>query len=196
MAKTKITAPVAAPGEVIGVGGLVFTDGVAETDDPAILSYAERHGYGIGGKKPQPVDETDETTAGVTDSRDVHKDGPEMVGTPLRDAAVDPHSDDYLAPINAGKADPHGPSVVAPEIHGSGRGPQVPGAVHEDKEKDAAKQALIDGKPVHEVTASLAGDNTGPLDLSDPSSGEFAGSGVADSEGAVTPAKKTAAKKK
>ena len=194
MAKTKITAPVAAPGEVIGVGGLVFTDGVAETDDPAVLAYAERHGYGVGRKKPAGVTDMDDSTAVPNvDSREIHKDGPVQLDT-LRDAAVDPRPDDYLAPVNAGKADPHGPLVVAPEIHGSGRGPQVPGAVHEDKEADAAKRALVDGKPVPELTASLAGDNTGPLDLSDPSSGEFADTGVADSEGAVTP-KKAAAKK-
>jgi hypothetical protein len=44
MAKTKITAPVAQPGEVTGVGGLVFTDGVAETDNDAIIAYCEAQG--------------------------------------------------------------------------------------------------------------------------------------------------------
>src|SRR3954469_4470719 len=167
MAKTKITAPVAQSGEVTGVGDLVFTDGVAETDNDAIIAYCEANGYGIGSSKPiPPAPDTDETSIGSIDSRKAHENGPEIVGTPARDAAVYPHPDDYLAPINAGKADPHGPLVVAPEIHNSTRGPHVPGAVTEAKEKEAAKRALIDNQSVHEVTASLAGDNTGPLDLS------------------------------
>lgn len=187
---TKITAPVAQEGQVIGVGGLVFTDGVADTDDEAIIAYCENAGYGIGNRKPVEAEPEP-----LVDSREVHANGPEMVGTPLRDASVDPHEDDYLAPVNAGKADPHGPLVVAPEIHNSGRAPVVPGAVTEAKETEAAKRVLVDGGTVHEVTADMAGDDEGPLGLSDPSSGEFAATGVADSDGAVKPAKKTAAKK-
>lgn len=38
-------------------------------------------------------------------------------GTPLRDAAVDPKDTDFLPPVNAGTADPHGPEVYAPGIH-------------------------------------------------------------------------------
>lgn len=38
-------------------------------------------------------------------------------GTPLRDAAVDPDETDFLPPVNAGTADPHGPEVYAPGIH-------------------------------------------------------------------------------
>lgn len=52
-----------------------------------------------------------------------HEQRPTMIGTPLRDAAVDPRPEDYLAPTNAGEpgplGDPHGPHVVAPEIPGS-----------------------------------------------------------------------------
>ena len=43
-----------------------------------------------------------------------------QIGTPLRDAAVDPRPSDFLAPTNAGKpgpaGNPHGPNVVSPEI--------------------------------------------------------------------------------
>lgn len=193
MAKTKITAPVAVPGDHVGVGGLVFTDGVAETDDPAIIGYAERHGYGVGHRKP-----TGETVEDLPDSRDIHADSPVMVGTLLRDAAVDPKPEDYLPPVNAGKADPHGPEVVAPQLHGAGVGPIAPGAVTEDKEAALAEAVLVDGQDVGEATQAQAGDNTGPLDLSDPSSGEFADTGIASSDGAVEPAQpatKTAAKK-
>lgn len=184
MAKTKITAPVVQPGEVTGVGGLVFTDGVAETDNEAIIAYCTDKGYGVGSSKPKsPEPDTDETSIGSLDSRKAHENGPEVVGTPARDAAVDPRPEDYLAPVNAGKHDPHGPLVVAPEIHNSGRGPHVPGAVTEAKEKEAARRALIDNESAHDVSAALAGDNTGPLDLSDPSSGDFADTGVAPLEG-------------
>ena len=44
------------------------------------------------------------------------------VGTPLRDAAVDPRDTDFLPPTNAGKpgqtGNPHGASVVSPGLHG------------------------------------------------------------------------------
>lgn len=58
-------------------------------------------------------------------------------GTPLRDAAVDPEPTDFLPPVNAGKVgedgNPHGPNVVAPEIHASqGTRPVRPGAVFAD----------------------------------------------------------------
>lgn len=48
---------------------------------------------------------------------------PTQVGTRLRDAAVDPAPGDFLPPTNAGEpgelGNPHGPTVVSPEIHGS-----------------------------------------------------------------------------
>lgn len=187
---TKITAPVAQPGEVTGVGGLVFTDGVAETDNDAIIAYCENAGYGIGGSKPKAPEVEEQP-----DSRDVHANGPEVVGTHVRDASVDPQPEDYLPPVNAGKADPHGPLVVAPELHGAGVGPIVPGAVEEAKELAVAEAVKVDRQNVQEATQAVAGDDTGPLGLSDPSSGEFADSGVAGSDGAVEPPKKTAAKK-
>ncbi|WP_122262218.1 hypothetical protein [Ornithinimicrobium cerasi] len=67
----------------------------------------------------------------VMDPRDVTDT---QVGTKLRDAAVDPSAGDFLAPTNAGEVgelgNPHGPSVVSPEIHGSeGVRPIRPGDV-------------------------------------------------------------------
>jgi hypothetical protein len=35
------------------------------------------------------------------------------LGTPLRDAAVDPKPEDFLPPTYAGQANPHGPHVVS-----------------------------------------------------------------------------------
>ena len=62
---------------------------------------------------------------------------PELIGTPLRDAAVDPLPKDFLAPSNAGVAgpngNPHGPTVVSPGIHGNeGVRGIVPGPVDDD----------------------------------------------------------------
>lgn len=58
----------------------------------------------------------------------------QQIGTKLRDAAVNPKPKDFLPPTNAGVVgelgNPHGPSVVSPEIHGSeGVRPILPGAV-------------------------------------------------------------------
>lgn len=56
-----------------------------------------------------------------------------MVGTPLRDAAVDPAPGDFLPPTNAGVEDPHGPLVVSPGIHAlQDMRPVRPGAVSDD----------------------------------------------------------------
>ncbi|MFF9704098.1 hypothetical protein ACF1FE_23405 [Streptomyces griseofuscus] len=44
-----------------GVAGLQFVDGQAETDDPAVIAYAERHGYDVEGtakRKPAAKTET------------------------------------------------------------------------------------------------------------------------------------------
>lgn len=47
----KITAPVDGfTGE--SVCGVVFTDGVADTDNPAALAYFARHGYDVADDKP------------------------------------------------------------------------------------------------------------------------------------------------
>jgi hypothetical protein len=111
------------------VGGLQFEDGRAETDDKAIIRYARKAGYGIDGQATAPEAPVQ------PDSREVG--GEQVVGTRLRDAAVDPRPEDFLPPTNAGEADPHGPLVVAPGIHASETGPIHPGDVHVD---DTAKQ--------------------------------------------------------
>lgn len=75
---------------------------------------------------------TDDTT--IVDPRKVTTT---LVGTPLRDAAVDPEDGDFLAPTNAGEANPHGPDVVNPELHASqGLRPVRPGDVPEADEQD------------------------------------------------------------
>lgn len=67
----------------------------------------------------------------IADPRDITLT---VLGTPLRDAAVDPEPGDFLPPTNAGAegelGNPHGPTVVSPEIHASeGTRPVHPGAV-------------------------------------------------------------------
>lgn len=121
-----VTAPVA---DFTGtVAGVEFVDGKADTTSPAALAYFRRHGYTIDQvTQAETLEATDPRTVG-TDG-----DGIEHLGTPLRDAAVDPEPGDYLPPTNAGEANPHGPEVVSPEIHGSqGVRPVKPGKVPVD----------------------------------------------------------------
>lgn len=156
---------------------LEFKDGVAEYDGDlphGVRQYLVGAGYGIGSKKP-----TQPEPATVPDPRDSTI---EQVGTPLRDAAVDPEEGDFLPPTNAGKegeaGNPHGPNVVAPGIHAVGTGPIVPGPVgrfeevededgsktqvvisdteeQQRRETTAAEEVFIEQRPVPTVTAEL-----------------------------------------
>ncbi|CAL9529110.1 hypothetical protein [Streptomyces sp. enrichment culture] len=92
-----------------GPGGIEFRNGVAETDNASIIAWARARGYGIDGPAKQTATEPPEPA----DPRDVEA---VRLGTPMRDAAVDPRPGDYLPPTNAGEANPHGPAVVSPEV--------------------------------------------------------------------------------
>lgn len=101
----------------------------------------------------------------------------ERFGAPLRDAAVDPKPDDFLAPINAGEADPHGPEVVSPEIHHDGPAGLKPGDVHVDDlprqeadEKALAEAVLIDNKDKGEAVAAMGDEPDGVEDAEDDGS--------------------------
>jgi hypothetical protein len=100
----------------------------------------------------------------------------QQVGTPLRDAAVDPKASDYLPPTNAGEAgeigNPHGPTVISPEIHASqGMHPVTPGVVSGTAAtQEAAEtahmlsfQAEISSLSVTPATASFAAEATEQL---------------------------------
>lgn len=182
----KITAPDQAnlPGEFqtsIGAVALTFHDGVAEHDgklSPGLESYLLQAGYKVDGKQADPAElESDDTPvgAGPVDARDITT---VQVGTPARDGAVDPHPDDFLAPVNAGEADPHGPEVVAPGIHAEGErvvaaGPVLPGQEQEATEKRLAEKLLVDNEPVSTPTGGdFKVENMGPLGLSDPLSAD------------------------
>ncbi|MEU3255856.1 hypothetical protein [Streptomyces sp. NPDC006997] len=114
----RITTPV--PGySGQGPGTLHFNQGVAETDDEAIIAYCRSAGYGIDDEpperqQPQAPDPREVTTT--------------VVGAPVRDAAVDPRPGDFRAPVNAGQANPHGPEVYAPGLPGGGLQPTAPPA--------------------------------------------------------------------
>lgn len=180
-----------------GPGGAKFKDGVAHTDDETAINYYRDAGYTVDGTSPE-VD-----TPEPPDPRDIED---EVVGTRLRDAAVDPQSEDFLAPINAGKANPHGPQVVSPEIHGSGPKGIRPGTVplddngkQEEREKEFAKARLVENQPAAEANAAAVPDtdDRGELGISDPGSVD-AGKQAAQEESSTDdsqPAKKTAAKK-
>lgn len=219
--KTKITTPVAGfNGD--GPGTLKFKDGVAYTDNPAIIEYCRSRGYGIGSDEPgsQPLDESEkaalleymklanehtdeeyedlspeeldeldpvkvrELLAEPFDPRLLLEGGLVVVGTRLRDAAVDPKEGDFLAPTNAGDANPHGPLVNAPGVHGGGNVPLKPGPVHVGEpeaqntaQTEHADKILTQGQPVEEVIPGWNSSedpadvsDRGPLGLTDPAS--------------------------
>lgn len=138
---------------------LDFEDGVAEFDGDlpvGVRQYLKGAGYGIDEAAQDPP-----TTPVPPDPRDVTN---ETVGTPLRDAAVDPEPTDFLAPTNAGQANPHGPDVVSPELHASeGVRPVKPGPVGDNETQDALEvahaAAATDGTPVENVTAVAPAGN-------------------------------------
>jgi hypothetical protein len=109
------------------IAGVEFDDGSPDRDiNAAVRAYASRHGLRVDGDRLVVVESDDEPRV---DSRDVTE---QKVGTPLRDAAVDPKPGDFLPPINAGQADPHGPEVIAPHVHGAADRRITPGPVHVD----------------------------------------------------------------
>jgi hypothetical protein len=187
---------------------LDFNDGVAEFDGDlpsGVRQYLQGAGYGIGSSKP--------TRPEVPEPADPRELDDGTIGTKLRDAAVDPHDDDFLAPVNAGEANPHGPAVVSPEIHASGPAGIRPGRVFvEDAEKqdkresEYAKARLIEQVPAAEAVKAEIGDldDHGPLGMSDPGSVQQGVEAAEENasakpeatvEGDTAPAKKAATKK-
>lgn len=83
------------------------------------------------------------------------------IGTPLRDAAVEPTTADFLAPTNAGEGNPHGSQVVSPGLHAGATGPIAPGDVPDDtgeqeaKETALASAVFVDGQDVPTATAAV-----------------------------------------
>lgn len=185
-----------------GPGGATFENGVADVEDETALNYYRGAGYKVSGKVDNPIESPE-----PPDPREV---ADEVMGTRLRDAAVDPEPEDFLAPINAGKENPHGSKVVAPEIHASGPAGIRPGEVRvedpakqEKREKAFADARLIQHKTAEDAVKAEVPDvdDRGDLGLSDPGSTE-AGKAAAKEESKAeadgptpTPAKKTAAKK-
>lgn len=154
---TKIKSPIEGynGASTFGSTTLVFTDGVADAKDvpDGVLGYLREKGFGVDGKTADvpeaPV---------VVDSRDIVE---EQVGSKARDAAVDPKPEDFLPPVNAGKADPHGPKVVAPQIHAAKEQPVRPGdvaddnAVQEKAESEHAADNLV-SEPVKSTRRTAA----------------------------------------
>jgi len=122
----RITTPV--PGySGQGPAGVMFQDGVGESDDPAVIAYCRSAGYGIDADPPEPE------TPQVPDPREVTT---VVVGSPARDAAVDPRPVDFRPPVNAGEANPHGPEVYAPGLPGGGHQPTAPAAPAPEDQQD------------------------------------------------------------
>lgn len=89
-------------------------------------------------------------------------------GTPIRDGAVTPRDGDYLPPTNAGKpgelGNPHGPHVVAPEIHASqGTRPVRPGPVDPDPTTQSTDETthLVEHVPTAATPAATEPDDPG-----------------------------------
>lgn len=114
------------------IAGVAFEDGRSESPlPPAVRAYASRHGLTVDDDGRLLIGTPDEPDR--IDSRDVTET---KVGTPLRDAAVDPRPGDFLPPINAGEADPHGPEVVAPHVHGAPDRPVRPDTAPAARDSD------------------------------------------------------------
>ena len=98
--------------------------------------------------------------------------GPESRDAAVVEDAAGPRSDAFLPPVNAGKADPHGPLVVSPSIHATTPGPIVPGPVtvarQADVEAEVAERVLVNNEPVPQVTASVSSDAPAPATPSEP----------------------------
>lgn len=110
----------------------------------------------------------------TVDPRDIAE--PTQVGTPLRDAAVDPRPSDFLPPTNAGEANPHGPEVVAPGLHADEHvRPIRPGEVHVDDPAVQSDAELEHTATVHTDGVLAAVAEAVPGDVYDP-----AGYSVAD----------------
>ncbi|WP_432114021.1 hypothetical protein [Streptomyces sp. S1] len=143
----RITTPV--PGyNGQGPGNLHFSDGVAETDDEAIIAYCRGAGYGVDGQAPEPEQPQ------VPDPREVTTT---VVGAPVRDAAVDPRPGDFRPPVGAGEGNPHGPEVYAPGLPGGGLQPPAPPAESEgedhEKHNDPEAARPVQAAPVAEWRA-------------------------------------------
>lgn len=146
--------------------GVAFSKGVGEmdADDKLAKAFFERHGYGIG-KKP------DEQLTPRERAAQAHAEATTAPHHPaasrLRDAAVKPEERDFLPPTNAGKEDPHGPLVVAPEIHHDGPAGLRPGDVHVDdpdrqsaEETALAEKILVDGQDKTDAVREVVGEPT------------------------------------
>lgn len=158
----------------VGSHFLDFKDGVADYDGElpdGVVSYLRGAGFTVDGQSQAPAQSIDGRPVADEDAIDARDYAePTQVGTQLRDAAVDPHPEDFLAPANAGAADPHGPEVVSPGIHANeGVRPVKPGDVHvddidtQDQLETEHAQDATDGTPVDdglEVPAGNASTDT------------------------------------
>lgn len=167
------------------VAGVAFSRGRAKADhetDAGAIAYFRRQGYGIGEEPKRPAPAPSPAVSALEAA------AVQSVGGRLRDAAVDPHPDDFLPPVNAGKADPHGPLVVAPEIHHDGPAGLRPGVVAVDdpkrqsrEERATAKAVLVENQDKGEALGVFGPEaDTGDLGLSDPGSADAGREGAAE----------------
>lgn len=129
---------------------LHFIDGTGYTEAVAFIDYAARSGFSVDTVDSIPTEYLQAKLSYCHHREPVPAahyqppspyrvgsapavDGEWFATSPLRDAAVDPSPGDYLPPVNAGTANPHGPSVVSVQALSprSGNPPWVDGARYE-----------------------------------------------------------------
>ncbi|WP_422389934.1 hypothetical protein [Arthrobacter sp. N1] len=142
---------------VVGPTSLTFKQGTAEHDGElpkGVAAYLAENGYGIDGNEPAEATTTPEPP-------DPRQEAEQQFGTPVRDAAVDPRATDFLPPTNAGQENPHGTTVVSPELHASeGVRPVTPGVVHvDDIEAQQAKETAAIAAAQDLATVGVAKPN-------------------------------------
>ncbi len=127
-------------GQCVDQTCLHFIDGVGYTENPAFIDYSATAGHAVDTVDSIPAEYTQGLIPlhpygyyAVTAPAAAPIAEEWFATSPLRDAAVDPHQGDYLPPVNAGTADPHGPKVVSVQALSprSGNPPYVDGARYE-----------------------------------------------------------------
>jgi hypothetical protein len=125
----------------------MFTDGSAQTDDPALIGYYQGAGFLVDGVQLNPA----HGGPAYADNRD-HP--PVLLGTPLRDAAVDPRPGDLTAEGAGGN--PHSPDVVHRDPVADHVRAELEREAAEEAERDALEKAAKAAQRAAEKAAQEA----------------------------------------
>lgn len=101
MSLHRIVSPLSEDAKV-GNPPVYLIGGVGFTDRPGVIEYCLSAGYHV-----EPAESVPSVYSAAVEAYS-KTPAARRIGTPLRDAAVDPRPGDYLAPTNAGKPGPQG----------------------------------------------------------------------------------------